>query len=211
MRKKNTIKIIGLLMCLTFIQILPVRGEDYILTDPTGDVYLYSSTDLISMSVTEYGEIDIESLTIDGETITLELVSTPIWDNERTYKCLIYWVGDDVLGNYTKCYWGDDFNKVVTRIHTSDQTIITSHTITDTITVVGSSLVMPIENVSLIPEVLDPGYLAVTTEYRISNDELYTDTLTNLKGGLPGFTIWIAFISMSSITLLTLVIKRKKC
>ena len=99
MKKKNNIAILGFVICIMIIQASPIRGANFIKNDPEDDVYLYSNFSTVSTGLSLYPEIDIISIEIDGVDIVLTYGATPIIDANHTYEFLIYWVGDDALGN----------------------------------------------------------------------------------------------------------------
>ena len=210
MRKKNMIGIFGIVICLMIIQISPIRGANFTLSDPAGDVTYYTDFTIASSCLNIYPEIDIESFEFEGEAITITFGAAPIADENHLVKFSVFWVGDDPLGNWTKGRWSGSENYVTTRIENSTGGMIAENSLT--IDPAGLTLVIPIPNSSMIPNILDPRAIYLFTYYYVNQEdgESYQDDITYVTGQLPSFTFWITMTGISTIAVMGLIIKRKR-
>ncbi len=152
------IEIIGILLCILILQISPIRGEIFKIDDDIADLEYHNNSTEGNPGPNVHSEIDIESLQINGEEIAVSFVATPIVDEDIFYLIRIYWTGDDFLGNWTKCWLKGSDNYVHTFIEDSSGGEITDTHEYDVISIVGSSLIMPLYNISLITNMFDPWY-----------------------------------------------------
>ncbi len=212
MRKKNIIGILGLIICIMIIQISPIRGVNFIQNDGTDDVYFISDYTTISRDLSVYPEIDIVSIEIDGADIVITFGDPPVVADSYTYEFKLYWIGDDSIGNWTDGTLHDYHNYVQTRIENSTGGVILDETENDIIDVVGDTLVIPLTYITLITTTLalDPRFITIYTKLRIDSDNTYNDDLIYQVFPLPGFNFWITIIGIASITIIGLLIKRKK-
>jgi len=156
MKRKNMIGFLSIFLCIMILQISPIRGEIFEIDDETADLEYHNNSTEGNPGPGVHSEIDIESLQIDGEEIAVTFVAPPIVDDDIFYLIRIYWIGDDFLGNYTKGYLDNETNTVHTFIEDSTGAEITDTTEYDKITIVGSSLIIPLYNISLITYMFDP-------------------------------------------------------
>jgi len=163
---------IGIFLCIMILQISPIRGEIFEIDDKTADLEYHNNSTEGNPGAGVHDEIDIESLRIDGEEIAVTFVAPPIVDDAIFYLIRIYWIGDDFLGNWTKGYLDNETNTVNTFIEDSTGTEITDTTEYDKITIVGSSLIIPLYNISLITSSrLCNGYLSLSRIYFLDYNE----------------------------------------
>ncbi len=212
MRKKTMIGIFGLIICLMIIQISPIRGANFKRDDPSGDVNYHTNFTVASYSLNVYPEIDLTSLEIEGEIITLSFVAAPVADANYLYKIFIFWIGDDPVGNWTKYLFSDSENSVHTRIEDSTGGAIMDETQTGVIDTAGLTMLLPIYNSSMIPNISNPEAVSVFTYYYINQEggEYYQDDIFYVSGLFPGFTFWITMTGIATIAVIGLIIKRKK-
>lgn len=210
MRRKNMIEVIGLIICIMIIQISPIRGANFKQNDGTDDVYLISDHTTISRDLTVYPEIDIESIEIDGADIVITFGDPPVAGENYIYEFKIYWIGDDSIGNWTDGWLQDYQNYVQTRIENSTGGVILDETELDIIAIVGDTLVIPITYIAMISTVLDPYFITIYTTYRLDSTNSYKDDLVYQVFPIPGFNFWVTIIGIASITIIGLLIKRKK-
>ncbi|MHA1211747.1 MAG: hypothetical protein ACTSSH_04720 [Candidatus Heimdallarchaeota archaeon] len=210
MNKKNNIALLGFVICIMIIQVSPIRGANFIKNDPEDDVYLYSNFTTVSTGLSLYPEIDIISIEIDGVDIVLTYGATPIIDANHTYEFLIFWVGDDVLGNWTKMLLFGSVNSVQTSIENSTGGTILADTEQDIVVVQSNTLVIPITYVAMIPTVLQPGFVKIETTYKLDATNHYKDDYFYESASLPGFTFWVTIMGITSIMIVGIIIRKKK-
>jgi hypothetical protein len=213
MRKKNMIGFLSIFICIMILQISPIRGEIFETNDEIADLEYHNNSTEGNPGPGVHSEIDIESLQIDGEEIAVTFVAPPIVDDNIFYLIRIYWIGDDSLGNWTKGYLDNETNKVHTFIEDSTGVEITDTTEYDKISIVGSSLIIPLYNISLITYMFDPHIVKVWSQFTITEgEEDYVDYLDYATGTapFPGFTFWITIGGISPIVMIGLVLKKKK-
>ncbi|MHA1555360.1 MAG: hypothetical protein ACTSPM_00345 [Candidatus Heimdallarchaeota archaeon] len=214
MRKKTMIGILSILLCILILPTSPIRGEIFKINDETADLvhYHHPGTNT-NPGPNVHSEIDIESLQINGEEIAVSFVAPPIVDEAIFYFIRIFWLGDDTLGNYTKCYLDGDDNYVHTFIEDSSGVEITDIYEYDVISIVGSSLIIPLYNISLITHMFDPHIAKVWTSLTVTaEEEGYEDNLDYVTGTFPfpGFTNWITIGGISLIVMIGIIVKKKK-
>lgn len=213
MRRKTMIGIIGILLCIMILPTSPIRGAIFTLDDATADLEYHNNSTEGNPGANVHSEIDIESLQIDGDEIAVSFVDTPIVDEDIFYLIRIYWTGDDFLGNWTKCWLQGSDNSVHTFIEDSSGGEITDTYEYDVISIVGSSLIIPIFNKTLITHMFDPHIVKVWTQVTIvEGEELYVDYIDYATGTFPfpGFTFWITLGGISLIVMIGLLVKKKK-
>jgi hypothetical protein len=213
MSKKITTIILSLFFCILILQISPITGANFTLTDETNDVEHYEGSTKDDPGPNVHSEIDIASLEIDGVSVILTFVATPLGAENYTYSMRIFWLGDDLIGNWTKANFGGAHNYVKTKIMNSDGgVIIDEQEITGEIAIAGLTIIIPIFNVSMIPQILDPKYVWIYTEYKIDYQESYQDKLIYDRNTFPfpGFNYWNVISGISLIVMISLVIKKKK-
>ena len=210
MRKKNIIGILGLIICIMIIQISPIKGANFKQNDGTDDVYLISDYTTISRDLSVYPQIDIVSIEIDGADIVITFGDPPVVADSYTYEFKIYWIGDDSIGNWTEGTLHDYHNYVQTRIENSTGDVILDDTENDIIAIVGDTLVIPITYHAMISTLLEPRVINIYTSYRIDSTNVYKDDLVYQVLPFPGFNFWITIMGIASITIIGLVIRRKK-
>jgi hypothetical protein len=210
MNKKNSIAILGFVICIMIIQASPIRGANFIKNDPEDDVYLLSNSTIASTGLSLYPEIDIISIEIDGVDIVITYGATPIIDANHTYEFLIFWVGDDAIGNWTKMLLFGSVNSVQTTIENSTGGTILTDTEQDIVVVQTNTLVIPITYVDLIPTVLQPGFVKIETTYKLDTTNNYKDDYLYTTDSLPGFTFWITILGITSIIAVGIIIRKKK-
>lgn len=208
----NTI-FLGLFLCIMILPISPLIGADFKIDDDIADLEYHNNSTVGNPGSGVHSEIDIKSVEIDGVSITVSYVSTPINDANYEYSFRIYWDGDDINGNWTRCTWSNSSNYVHTGIETSTGTDIVDQYIYDVITVDGFALIIPIYNTSLITSLLDPHIVKIDTQFTItSGEEFYTDELDYATGTapFPGFTFWFVVQGLSSILIMGIILNKKK-
>ncbi len=213
MRKKIMIGFLGIFLCIMILQISPLRGEIFEIDDETADLEYHNNSTEGNPGPGVHSEIDIESLQIDGEEIAVTFVAPPIVDDDIFYLIRIYWIGDDFLGNWTKGYLDNETNTVNTFIEDSTGEEITDTTEYDKITIVGSSLIIPLYNISLITYMFDPHIVKVWSQFTITEgEEDYVDHLDYATGTFPfpGFTFWITTGGIALIVMIGLIMNKKK-
>lgn len=212
MRKKIMIGFFGIFLCVMILQISPLRGASFTLTDETADVKHYVGSVMDDPGPNVHSEIDIASLEIEGETLKLTFVDNPIDAENYTYSFRIYWIGDDTLGNWTKGAIGDSRNEVHTKIEHSTNGVIVDDYIYDEIVPNGLNLMIPLFNTTMISQLLDPSYVWIYTEYEIDWEESYQDILIydDNPFPFPGFTFWITMGGVSLIVMIGLILNKKK-
>ena len=149
---------------------------------------------------------------IDGVSILITFVETPKGDNDTRYIVRVYWDGDDFLGNWTKCQWGESSNSIHTHFENSTSGEILDEYVDDVIGAAGKIIVIPIYHTDLIANIMDPHIVAVDTQFRVAVGESYTDELDYATGTFPfpGFTSWITIGGISLIVMIGLLVKKKK-
>lgn len=213
MRKKNMIGFLSIFLCIMILQISPIRGEIFELDDKTADLEYHNNSTEGNPGPGVHSEIDIESLQIDGEEIAVTFVAPPIVDDDIFYLIRIYWIGDDFLGNWTKGYLDNETNTVHTFIEDSTGEEITDTTEYDKITIVGSSLIIPLYNISLITFMFDPHIVKVWSQFTITEGvEDYVDHLDYATGTFPfpGFTFRMTMGGIALIVMIGLIVNKKK-
>ena len=99
MSKKNTAIILSLFICIIILQISPVKGANFTLTDYTNDVRHWVGTEDDDPGPNVHPEIDIASLEIDGVSVIITFVDSPLGTANYAYSFSIYWIGDSSIGN----------------------------------------------------------------------------------------------------------------
>lgn len=199
---------LGIFLCIMILQISPLRGVNFKVEDDTADLTYYNNSTSGNPGPNVHSEIDIESVEIDGVSILVSFVATPINDEGYEYTIRIYWIGDDPLGNWTKCTWSETYNQVHTRIEDGSGVEIIDEYEYDVIGPAGLALVIPIYHTAMIPTILDPHIVAIHTKFTVAEGEQYTDNLEYATGTFPfpGFTFWI---TMGGISLIVMIGLRK--
>jgi hypothetical protein len=210
MKKKNSIVILGFVICIIIIQASPIRGANFLKNDPEDDIYLLSNLTTASTGLNLYPEIDILSIEIDGVDIVLTYGATPIIDANHTYEFLIFWAGDDAIGNWTKMLLFGSVNSIQTNIENSTGGTILTDTEQDIIVVQTNTLVIPITYVDLIPTVLQPEYVKIEATYKLDTINHYKDDYYYTYVSLTSFPFWITIIGITSIIVAGIIIRRKK-
>ncbi len=218
MRKKTMIGILSILVCILILPTSPLRGAIFTLDDPTADLEYHNNSTEGNPGANVHPEIDIESLQIDGDEIAVTFVAPPKNDRNYEYSFRIYWIGDDFLGNWTKCSWGKLINNVsINEVHTFIETSTGVELVDveeyDVVSVVGSSLIIPIFNKTLITHMFDPHIVKVHTQFTVVfMSEYYFDVISYATGTFPfpGFTFWSTIGGISLIVMIGLLVKKKK-
>jgi len=212
MKKKTLVVIFCTFMCLLILPISHIRGASFLLTDETSDVEHYVGSTKDDPGPNVHSEIDISALEIDGESLILTYVAAPLEIDNCTYSFRIFWIGDDSIGNWTKGNFGGLYNEVETRITDDTGVEILNQEIYGTITISGSTLIIPINNLTMIPQILDPSYVWIYAQFKVGGIESYQDKLIYDSNTLPfpGFTFWIAISGISLTVITGLLIKKKR-
>lgn len=206
------IGILCIFLCIIILQISPLRGANFKIEDETADLTYHNNSTEGNPGAGVYSEIDIASVEIDGVSILVSFVATPVNYAGYEYTVRIYWIGDDLLGNWTKCTWSDTYNRVHTRIEDGTGGEIIDEYEYDVIGLAGFALVIPIYYTAMIPTILDPHIVAIHTQFRVAEGESYTDELNYATGTkpFPGFTFWITMGGISLIVMIGLIVNKKK-
>ncbi|NHJ49046.1 MAG: hypothetical protein FK733_14765 [Asgard group archaeon] len=218
MRKKNLNYIIVLVCILLLSVIKPIHGASKIILDDTQDVYhtVYNPQNperpiTAEKNIDRYPEIDIESIEINVTTIVITYVGVPNASWVHYYDFIIRWNGDDV-DNITNGIWDDNHKGIATQLYDeSDQEIAKSQEF-DTVEVIGTSLVFPLLNGSLISNVLNPRKVEITTRFQGFESGIegsFRDILTYKSKGLPGYSVFVTIFGLSTIVLITYIKRRK--
>ncbi|MHA1555361.1 MAG: hypothetical protein ACTSPM_00350 [Candidatus Heimdallarchaeota archaeon] len=218
MRKKTMIGILSILLCILILPTSPIRGAIFTLDDPTADLLYYNNSTEGNPGPNVHPEIDIVSLQINGDEIAVTFVAPPKNDGYYEYSFRIYWIGDDFLGNWTKCTWGylsnnKSYNRVHTFIETSTGVELVDAYEYDVVSVVGSSLIIPLFNKTLITHMFDPHIVKVHVQFNVVfMEEFYSDNIDYATGTMPfpGFTLWSTLGGISLIVMIGLLVKKKK-
>ena len=212
MRNKNIIGFLGIFLCILFIQVTPNQGVNFKIEDEIADITYHNNSTEGNPGPSVHSEIDIEYLEIDGTSIYVSFVETPLNDSGYEYGIRIYWVGDDIIGNWTKSTWSNTHNQVHTRIENSTGGQIIDEYEYGVVEPSGTILVIPLYHTAMIPTVLDPHIVAVYVQYTVTAGEFYHDELDYATGTapFPGFTFWLAVSGISLIVMVSLKIKKKK-
>ena len=212
MNNKRLVMLMSILICISFVQITILQGaETFKETDDTNDIKHYVDYDW-SYTDDDFSEIDISSLEIDGTSIIITFVGLPVADDvDYLYTCNIFWVGDDPLGNFTKIWYSNESSEIYTRIENSTGGEIIDDKQYDLIYINEHTLVIPIQFVGYIPNVLDPETFFAKAEYEISETNYYLDDFYyDIDDIFPGFGFWITLVSLSTLVIVAIIIKRYK-
>ncbi|NHJ87840.1 MAG: hypothetical protein FK734_20425 [Asgard group archaeon] len=213
MKNRKLIISLGFLICIIISTAVPTKAINFNLTDETNDVYFVEDLSTTStFNIATHPEIDINSIGSDGSKIIVTFGAAPILGENYSYEVLIYWtLFSSEEGNYTEATFNINYNTLKTQIVNSTGDVIVDHTITDGIIIVGTTLEIPLYATEMLSTVEEPNYVFVYSYFFTDIHDYYSDDYVHQPPFLIGYNnYWIAFVSLSTLVVITMIVKRKK-
>ncbi|MHA1126690.1 MAG: hypothetical protein ACTSSB_14440 [Candidatus Heimdallarchaeota archaeon] len=212
MNKKNFALFIASITCILLV-FNPswVNGVDLTLTDPIQDISHWVDGVEIATNLATPTEIDIVSMEMNESIVAVTFVDTPVLHIDNFYDFIVYWNGDQNV-NFTDGHWNAGNIISQTKLVNSTGDIIVNTISNTSIELIGNTIYYSILNASLIVTDMDPINMIMDARQRSGpGAEFYQDTLeynTN-TGAVPGYTIAISIIGITTIVV-TFITQRKK-